>query len=222
MESDNPLLDQYVLDQASRQPPRICFLPTASGDNDNYIRRFYDAFTQLDCRPRHLSLFHPPEGGPEPVLQEQDVIYVGGGSTFNMLALWRAWGLIRVLQEAWEAGTVLCGISAGSLCWFEEGISDSVVPKKYMKLSGLGFLPGSHCPHYDGESGRRPVYHRLIGSGELSEGIAAEDGVALHYIGLVLERVVSSRAEAKAYRVHQDGDQAQEEVISPRYLGDGT
>ena len=221
MESDNPLLDQYVLDQAPRSTPRVCFLPTASGDNDNYVRRFYDAFTRLDCRPRHLSLFRPPVGGPGPVLLEQDVVYVGGGSTFNMLALWRAWGLIDVLREAWEAGVVLCGISAGSLCWFEEGLSDSVVPGQYERLGGLGFLPGSHCPHYDGEDRRRPVYHRLIGSGALTGGVAAEDGVALHYVGLTLERVVSSRPAAKAYRVRRDGDRANEEAISSRYLKDG-
>lgn len=218
MEANNPLLDQYILEQSPRQTPRVCFIPTASGDSDSYIRRFYEAFNQLDCRPSHLSLFRPPIGGPNSFLQEKDIIYVGGGSTFNMLAIWKAWELDKALRQAWQNGTVLCGLSAGSLCWFEEGLSDSVVPRQYAKLKGLGFLKGSHCPHYDGESKRRPVYHRLISSGELSSGIAADDGVALHYADLTLNQIVSSRPAAKAYRVYLEKNEVYEEVIVPRYL----
>lgn len=219
MEPDDRLLDQYILDQAPRRSPRICFLPTASGDNDNYIRRFYDAFTRLDCRPSHLSLFRPPRGGPAPHLLEQEIIYVGGGSTRNMLALWNVWDLEEALRTAWESGIVLCGVSAGSLCWFDEGLSDSVVPGRYEKLGALGFLAGSHCPHYDGEPDRRPAYHRLIGSGELATGVAADDGVALHYVGLTLDVVVRSRPAAKAYLVERDGDGVVEKALSSRYLG---
>ncbi|MGB3293374.1 MAG: peptidase E [Phormidesmis sp.] len=152
-------------------------------------------------------------------MQKQDVIYVGGGSTFNMLAIWRAWELQKVLRQAWEKGTVLCGLSAGSLCWFEEGLSGSVAPGEYARLEGLGFLPGSHCPHCDGESERRPIYQQNVGSGRLSPGIAADDGVALHYINLDLEQVVSSRPQAKAYRVYLEAGQLQEDIISPNYLG---
>lgn len=219
MEPDNLLLDQYILAQSPCQQPKICFLPTASGDSDRYITRFYEAFTQLDCRPSHLSLFRPPKDGPASFLKKQDIIYVGGGSTFNMLAIWRAWALQKVLREAWEKGTVLCGLSAGSLCWFEEGLSDSVIPGQYTKIEGLGFLQGSHCPHYDSESERRPVYQQNIESGKLSPGIAADDGVALHYSDLNLEQVVSSRPRAKAYRVCLEARQLREDIISPRYLG---
>lgn len=219
MEPDNLLLDRYILEQSPQSTPRVCFLPTASGDSDNYIRRFYDAFTQLDCRPRHLRLFLPPTEGVDAFLQKQDIIYVGGGSTFNLLAIWKAWGLDKSLRQAWESGIVLAGLSAGSICWFEEGLSDSVVPGQYAKLEALGFLPGSHCPHYDGESKRPPIYRQQIGAGNLSSGMAADDGVALHYVGTDLKAIVSSRPTAQAYRVELADGEVEERAIAPRYLG---
>ena len=215
MEPDNLLLDQYILQQSPHPNPKVCFLPTASGDDDRYICRFYTAFTQLPCRPSHLSLFRPPAEGVSAVLKRQDIVYVGGGSTTNLLAIWKTWGLDKLLKQAWENGTILCGLSAGSLCWYEEGLSDSVVPGQYGKIECLGFLKGSHCPHYDGEKERQSVYRQLISSRDLSAGIAADDGVALHYAGDSLKAVVSSRPLAKAYRVSVEV----EEAIAPRYLG---
>ena len=220
MELDNLLLDRYILKQSPSTTPKICFLPTASGDSDRYITRFYSAFTQLDCKPSHLSLFRPPLEGPTSFIQEQDIIYVGGGNTFNMLAIWRAWQLGDVLRQAWNRGTVLCGLSAGSMCWFEEGLSDSVLPSQYDRLSALGFLSGSHCPHYDGERQRRPIYQQQIKEGRISSGIAADDGVALHYIEDELSKIVSSRPAAKAYRVYLTNQKLKEESILPHYLGE--
>lgn len=219
MEPDNLLLDRYILQQSPHQNPRVCFLPTASGDSDRYICRFYTAFTQLSCRPSHLSLFRPPSEGIAAVIKKQDIIYVGGGSTTNMLAIWKAWGLDTLLRQAWEEGIVLCGLSAGSLCWFEEGLSDSVVPGQYRKIECLGFLGGSHCPHYDGEQERQPMYRQLIGNSQLATGIAADDGVALHYVEDKLEAVVSSRPKAKAYRVSSKAGEVREEVVTTQYLG---
>lgn len=219
MEPDNLLLDRYILEQSPQSSPKVCFLPTASGDSDRYITRFYDAFTQLPCQPSHLSLFRPPKAGHSSYLQQQDIIYVGGGSTVNMLAIWQVWKLDQLLRQAWEAGTILCGLSAGSLCWFQAGLSDSVVPGKYVKIAGLGVLKGSHCPHYDGESKRRPIYRQQIGGGELPEGIAADDGVGLHYVGNELHKVVSSRPMAKAYRVYRQNAVGKEDEIEPYYLG---
>ncbi|MGD1930489.1 MAG: Type 1 glutamine amidotransferase-like domain-containing protein [Leptolyngbyaceae cyanobacterium] len=219
MEPENPLLDRYILQQSNSQLPKICFLPTASGDSDRYITRFYEAFTPLACRSTHLSLFRPPTDSLTSLLQDQDIIYVGGGSTFNLMALWKAWKLDVVLRQVWERGTVLCGLSAGSLCWFDAGLSDSVIPGQYAELTGLGFLPGSHCPHYDGERGRRPIYQQCISAGKLADGVAADDGVALHYIGTELARVVSSRPAAKAYRVYLENGRLQEDAIAAQYLG---
>jgi dipeptidase E len=219
MEADNSLLDRYILAQSAHQVPRVCFVPTASGDSDRYICRFYDAFTKLNCKPSHLSLFRPPKEGPAWFLQKQDIIYVGGGSSVNMLAIWKAWELEKTLRQAWNAGTILCGLSAGSLCWFESGLSDSVIPGRYEKLDCLGLLKGSHCPHYDGESERQPIYRQFIGSGKLPSGIAADDGVALHYIDDALQQVVSSRLNAKAYRVQVQEAEVHEEVLFTRYLG---
>ena len=199
-EPENRLLEQYIVAQSARSNPAVCFLPQASGESSDYIIRFYTAFTRLPCRPSHLSLFEPPTADLESFLLEKDVIYVGGGSTRSMLALWRQWELDRILRLAWQAGVVLAGWSAGSICWFEQGVTDSI-PGSLTPLACLGYLPGSNCPHYDGEIDRRPAYRRLIGEGLLQPGYAADDGVGLHFRGSRLDRVVSSRPRASGYRV---------------------
>ena len=220
MEPDNLLLDQYILEIASQARPKVCFVPTASGDSDRYIVRFYSAFAQLSCTPNHLSLFDIRFNLPIDALKafvfEQDIIYVGGGNTRNLIVLWQEWGLDRIFKEAWENGVILCGLSAGSICWFEEGVTDSL-PGELSPLQCLGFLKGSNCPHYDGEPERRPAYHRLISAGLISNGFAADDGVGLHFVGEQLKHVVSSRPSAKAYRL--DGEPVKETVLEPRYLG---
>ena len=218
MELDNPLLDQYIIKQTGKENPKVCFLGTASGDAEGYILKFYTAFLNLRCQPSHLSLFKLPTKNLEEFILEKDVIYVGGGNTKSLLALWREWGIDAYLRKAWEQGVLLAGISAGSICWFEEGISD-YFPGELNKLMCLGFLRGSNCPHYDGEANRRPSYHRLIVSGEISEGVATDDGVALHFVGTELQSVVSSRPEAKAYFVRKESEQIEENVIEVIYLG---
>lgn len=216
MEPSNPLLDRFVLDLAGRRMPRVCFVPTASGDSDLYIRRFYRAFRKFRCSPTHLSLFRPP---PDPAgfLLRQDVIYVGGGNTRNLLLLWGAWGVDRAMRRAWRAGRVLAGVSAGALCWFEEGVTDST--GTLTPLRCLGFLRGSHCPHYDGERDRRPAYLRLVADGLLRPGLAADDGAALHFEGGRLVGAVSSRRKARAWRVERVRGHAVESMIVPEYLG---
>jgi dipeptidase E len=181
MEPENPLLDRYILNQSEKRVPKICFIPTASGDSDNYIARFYTFFENEACQPSHLSLFKPPTSDIENFILEKDIIYVGGGNTRNLLVLWKEWGLDTFLKKALEKGIILAGISAGSICWYEEGVTDSY-GDELVPIKGLGFLNGSNCPHYDGEINRRPSYHRLIDSRELLPGIAADDGVAIHYI----------------------------------------
>lgn len=222
MEPENLLLDRYVLGLVDREEPRVCFVPTASGDAQSYIDRFYAAFGELPCRPTHLSLFNPLTEDLRGFVQQQDIVYVGGGNTRNLLVLWREWGLDELLREAWAGGAVLAGISAGSLCWFEEGVTDSI-PGRLTPLRCLGFLPGSNCPHYDGEVERRPAYQRLVAAGELGPGYAADDGVALHYVGTRLARIISSRPHARAYRLERLNDKVEETPLVPVYLGaDGT
>lgn len=215
MEPDNPLLDQYILDQANKPRPKICFIPTASGDADSYIEKFYNFFNQQQCVPSHLSLFKPPTRDLERFVLEQDIVYVGGGNTKNLLVLWKEWGLDGILKKAWEQGIVLAGLSAGSICWYEEGVTDSY-GDKLEPLQALGFLKGSHCPHYDGEAERRPTYRQFVDQGILQAGIAADDGAAVHYVGQNIKRIVSSRLTAKAYRVTK----GEEEELATEYLGE--
>jgi peptidase E len=217
MEPENPLLDDYVLGLTGMSRPRVCFLPTASGDDPTYVVNFYTAFAgRADAS--HLPLFSRRDEDVEPFLLGQDVIYVGGGNTENMLAIWRVHGVDRALRAAWEAGIVLAGLSAGSLCWFETGTTDSFGAALGRLSGGLGFLPGSHCPHYDGEATRRPAYHQLVADG-LPGGYAADDGAALHFGGTELREVVSSRPEALAYRVERLDGAILETALPTRYLG---
>ena len=213
MEPDNPALDRYVLDLARHQNPSVCFLATASGDADTYITAFYTAFAKLPCRPTHVPLFaRTPD--LKSVLLEQDVIYVGGGNTKSMLAVWREWGMPDLLRSAWESGTVLAGVSAGAICWFETGLTDSSGTGLY-PLSGLGFLPGACCPHYDGEAERRPALQKLIEGGRICTALALDDGAAAHFVNGSLANVVSSRPHARAYRVELTNGQAVETPLNP-------
>jgi dipeptidase E len=205
MQPDNLALDRYVLEQTNKPDPAVAFLPTASGDNFEYIVNFYSAFRTLGCHPSHLSLFKPHTADIEQYIMEQDVIYVGGGNTRSMLALWREWELDMILRDALAAGIVLAGISAGAICWFAAGITDST-PGELTVIPGLGLLPMSCCPHYDGEAQRRPAYRRFVGSGQMTAGYALDDSAAVHFVDGELHRVVASAPNAKAYWVEKTGD----------------
>ena len=218
MEPENPLLDEYILKLSKQEKPKICFIPTASGDSDKYVVRFYSAFMQRLCVPCHLSLFNPPTSNLKSLVFDQDIIYVGGGNTKNLIALWKEWGLDETLRKAWEMGIILAGLSAGSICWFEEGVTDSI-PGSLTALKCLGFLKGSNCPHYDGEEKRKPSYHQLLSTGLISDGYAADDGVGLHFVGERLEKIISSRPYAKAYRLERRAEAVVETTLEPTYLG---
>jgi len=205
-------LEDYVLGLAGSDRPRVLFVPTASADDAEVTLL---AHTQLGDRAEvsYLPFFPwPPQDVRELVLA-QDVLYVAGGNTANALAIWRAHGFDALLREAWAAGVVLAGWSAGMICWFEAGVTDSFGPQLEGMRDGLGFLPGSACPHYDAEDLRRPVYTRLVAEG-FPPGIAADDMVGLHYEGAELAEVVSGRPGARAYRVTSEG----EEPVEPRML----
>jgi peptidase E len=216
MEPDNPLMDRYVLQHARGERPRVCFL-CPGPDETQYAYRFFAAFAKHDCRPVHLSLFRPSTADIEDLLMNQDVIYVGGGNTRSMLAVWREWSLDRYLRRAWEAGAVLAGPSAGALCWFEQGLTDSV-PGQLNPLTCLGFLEGSCAPHYDGEAARRPAFHRLIGEGRMKPGVAIEDGAAMHFRGSELAAIITSQAGKQCYRVTVEGSKVQEHALAAALL----
>ena len=220
MEWGNPLLDDHVLALSGAERPRICFLPTASGDADHYVVRFYRAFAAPRCEPSHISLFRRETGVGEPAahLLAQDIIYVGGGSLVSLMGTWRAHGLDDVLREAWRAGVLLCGGSAGSLCWFSDALSGfhEGPPRR---LEGLGLLPWSNAVHYNDEPSRRSAFTDAI-TGGMAPGYGVGDAAALHFVGTELAEVVCSRPEARARYVCPDGHGgAVEHELAVRYLG---
>jgi len=233
MEAGNPLLDDYVLSLAASRKrsalpsargstssrPRVCFLPTASGDADHYIVRFYRHFATR-CDASHVSLFRRDREGVEGNfaghLLSQDLIYVGGGNLVSLLGTWRAHGLHSVLRRAWRQGVVLCGPSAGSLCWFAEALT--AFHSAPFRVQGLGLLPYSNCVHYGAEPARREEYRRFVGDG-MQPGYAADDGAALHFRGKELAQAVSSRPHAQAYRVEPIGGEVIETPLAMTYLG---
>ncbi|HWX74510.1 MAG TPA: peptidase E [Solirubrobacteraceae bacterium] len=219
MEPANPLLDDFVLDLPRSKRPRILFLPTASGDETAQINAFLARFGDRTCVPEHLSLFRlrDTRRALEQIVLEQDVIYVGGGSMRNLLALWHAHGLDELLVAAWRGGTVLAGLSAGAMCWFEGGVSCSSGPPA--PIAGLGLLEGSLTVHADGEPERLPEWLACVGDGTLPGGWALDDGVALLFCGSRLTRVVSSRPGAAAVRVDAIAGELIRRRIEPELLG---
>jgi peptidase E len=191
---------------------RVLYVPTASAEIAGDIVLWYE---QLRGRAEltHLRFFPWPPAGLRELALAQDLILISGGNTANALAIWRLHGFDEILREAWQEGILLAGWSAGMICWFEHGVTDSFGPE-LAAIACLGFLPGSACPHYDGEERRRPVYTRLVADG-LAPGIAADDDVGVHFVGTELREVVTSRKGATAYRVTSDGEQA----LDARLLG---
>ena len=204
----HPIID-YVLTATGRSRVRVCTIATATGDAGDYAARFPPERTWVT----RLQLFDRTVDDITDFLCDQDLILVGGGNTLSMLAVWRAHGVDVALRAAWEAGVVLAGGSAGSLAWFECGTTDSFSLDRLEPLhDGLGFLPGSHCPHYHGEEQRRPLYHRLIAEG-LPAGIAIDDDAAVHYSGTEIVEVVSASEAATAYQVVPDGQGGVNETV---------
>jgi peptidase E len=223
METDESALDSFILDLArgrrGRTLPRVCFIGTASGDSIEYWIRFQAAFAGR-AEPTRLTLFDRTVSDLEAFLLDQDAVYVGGGNTASLLAVWRAHGVDRALARAGDQGVVLAGISAGAICWFESGTTDSFGPTLEPLTGALGWLAGSCSPHYDGEIERRPTFHQLVGDGRLPAGIAIDDGAAAVYDGRDLVEVVATHPGASAYRVEQTPNGAVVETpLATRILG---
>ena len=215
---DTPLLDDYILRVCGKDQPKICFIPTACGDADSYVIKFYRRFAPIGCHATDLKLFTRQITDLDDFICSQDIIYVGGGNTANMLAIWHTHGLSKALNLALYSGTILAGISAGSICWFQHGITDSF-GGELAPLECLGFLPGSNCPHYDSETKRRPAYHQAIVNG-MPGGYAADDGVALHFVNEELVQVIASRPQAKGYKLAIHAGKVLETALNTRFLGE--
>jgi peptidase E len=215
-----PLIE-YGFDLAgvSGRPPRLCLVATAGGDPAQWITWFYEAGRAAGVEVSHLNLFPMPNVGDiGSFLAEADVIWVGGGSVANLLAVWRLHGLDTIFPTLWRDGVVLGGVSAGSLCWHVGGTTDSFGPDLRPVTNGLALLPYSNGVHYDSEAQRRPLFQRLIADGTLPDGYATDDGVGLVYRGTELVEAVSEIKGKSAFRVSRQGDEAIEEPIAPRLL----
>jgi dipeptidase E len=204
-DTGNFKLETYILNASGAARPRICYVATASGDDPAHVARVYEAYGRLDARLGTLPFFRRTPADLRAALFEFDVVHVGGGNTRSMLAVWRDWGFDVVLREAYERGILLCGSSAGAICWFEAGVTDSIAGD-LTPMNCLGFLAGSNCPHYDGEKDRRPSSQRMVREGRIANGFACDDGVGLHFVDEKLARIVSARENARAYRVERTSD----------------
>jgi peptidase E len=216
-----PLQIGYALSLTGKDRPRMCVLNTATGDDAQATLRVYDRMSASNAQVSHLALFPMPNvPEPEELLLSQDMIFVGGGSVANMMAVWRVHRLDEIMRKAWQAGIVLSGSSAGGICWFEGGTTDSFGRDLRPFTGGLGLLPGSFCPHYDSEPGRRPLYHGLVGADALPGGIACDDGVAAHFADDQLVELVTDRPGGRAFRVRPDGNGgAVETELEVRLIG---
>jgi len=213
-------MHRYILSLATSARPKICFVATGKGDNPECIAAYYGAFRTLACQPTHLALFNRDVADLRAFLLAQEIIFVWGGNTASMLAVWRAHGVDQIIREAAAQGVVLAGACAGALAWFEAGVTDSFSGLSPLR-DGLGLLSGSLCPYYDGDPKRRPTYHGLVASGQLVSGIAADVGVAIRYHEGRLTDVVAQAEGMHAWRVAADAAGVREEKIVPRLLGRG-
>jgi peptidase E len=225
MEDSNSPIDDYLLTLTGKSCPRICFVPTPSGDSEEHLEKFYAAFSRKDCRPSHLAFFRkqrpnalPLSDYPEHLLA-QDAIFVGGGNTKSALAVWREWKLDAALKQAWSAGVVLSGMSAGALCWFQVGVSDSFGDSIYRPLPALGFIPGACATHYSETPHRRISLHAAVEAGEAPDTIAIDEGAAVVFTGVEVERVVSWQDGCAAYRVSRQAGRAHEIAYACERIG---
>jgi dipeptidase E len=213
----NTTFIRYMAELTGKKRPKILYLPTASADNPTGIINFYMACAPLDVEPSvQLSFIESlsQKRGWEEVLLGVDGIICSGGNTLNQQAIWKAQGIDNVLRQAWDQGIVLGGASAGSLCWFDEGTTDSR-PKELTIVKCLGLIKGSHSPHYDAEPGRRPLYQKLISSGQMQPGYACDNDAGIYFEDNTVKRVVSARDGAKCYYVSMVDGKINERVLEP-------
>lgn len=217
MEPDNGLLDKYILDLVPKERPKICFMGTASHDGKEYRDMFHNFFKNQQCEPSHLSLTHPPKDIEE-FIMDKDIIHVGGGNTTLIIDTWKKFGVDKIMKKAWEDGIILTGMSAGAICWFDDGITNPS-PGVLTRLPCLGLLNGSFCPHYDDRAELKSAFHKLILEGIIEEGYGVEDGAAVHFVGNEPIRVVTSRPGVTAYKVRKVRNKITDTPMKSIYLG---
>ena len=196
---NNPTIEKYIVKQSPVENPNVCFIPTASAEDKQYTVNYYTAFTQLSCNPIHINFFQRTPR-LDSLINKQDVIYVGGGNTKSMLAVWREWKLDKLLMKAYQRGTILCGVSAGAICWFEKGVTDSWASNLNV-MDCMGFVDGCCCPHYDGEKDRRPSVAKFLKDGVMDSCYALDDGAGLHYKNGEIHTAVTFFESAGVYEV---------------------
>ena len=207
----NTKIDQYIINQSSAEKPNVCFIPTASAEDKAYTVNFYAVYSKLNCNPTHINFFQRTPR-LDSLINKQDIIFVGGGNTKSMLAVWREWKLDILLLKAYNRGAILCGVSAGAICWFKQGITDSWASNLNV-MDCLDFVPECCCPHYDGEADRRPSVHDMIKNNKFFSCLAIEDGAAIHYKNGKLLTSVSFYKDKKSYLVKNTSSGIIEEEI---------
>lgn len=217
MEPENGLLDKYILNLVLKERPKICFLGTASNDGKEYSDMFYNFFEKQSCEPSHLSFLNPPKN-IEAFIMDKDIIHVGGGNTKLIMETWKKFGVDKIMKKAWEAGIILTGMSAGAICWFEDGITNPS-PGILHRLECTGILKGSFCPHYDDRVELKKSFHKLILEGTIKEGYGVEDGAAIHFVGQEAVKVITSRPGVTAFKVKKVRNKISETTMKSIYLG---
>ncbi len=204
-------IEKYIISLANKKRPKICFIPTASGDSDLYKLNFYRAFSKLDCISSHIDFFSRTENLEEKVLT-QDIIYVGGGNTKSMLAVWKEWDLHRILQNAYEKGIVMSGVSAGAICWFDKGITDSFADELNI-IDCLGMVDGTACPHFDEETEREPYVNDVIKKEIINSCICIEGNCALHIKDDFEYLSIDFGNGKKCFRVSKENNNLKKEIL---------
>ena len=210
------VIEKYILDQSDKKIPNICFIPTATGDDESYKVSFYSTFSKLNCNPTHLDFFkRTPD--LEKLIFSQDIIFVGGGNTKSMLAVWRDWGLDLILKDAYDRGVVMSGVSAGAICWFEAGLTDSWASDLKM-MECMNFIPGNCAPHYDEEPERRPATKKFLENKSIDFMYGIEGGAALHFLDEIPNSTIQFKKNKYAYKVTLDGNQINESPYKAKKL----
>ena len=210
---NKPIIEEYILNLSDKKKPTVTFFPTASAEDSSYIVNFYTAFAKLNCKAQHISLFKKTPD-LKSIIAESDIIYIGGGNTKSMLAVFREWNLDKLIINAYKEGKILAGVSAGAICWFEKGITDSWAGGLKI-LDCMGVLKGNCCPHYDGEANRKPSVEKFLKNKELEiDCLCIEDGAAVHYENEILKRSISFYKYKNAYQVSYKKDELIEEPLN--------